>query len=271
MLKRIFRSPVFQRFRPGRKLQPEKYVLSIAGFDPSGGAGVMADAKVFEQLGIGGLGVTTCITYQNDEEFTGVKWLSKKEILDQLIPLTKFRVEAVKIGLVENLEVLQWLLPELKKHWKKTKIVWDPISKASAGFTFHPAMDRKILQQILKKVECITPNLEEAELMGQGSAMENALTLSKSCFVLLKGGHATQDANDVLLRKGKIVVQFPQAKLEGVNKHGSGCVYASALAATLAKGARIEDACLDAKDYTLAFLRSTDTLLGKHKGVEVKG
>src|SRR5690606_34196243 len=96
-------------------MQIDQYILSVAGLDPCGGAGLFADIKVFEQHGLCGLGVATCITYQNDTIFSGVKWLDKDEILDQLRPLAKFPVSIAKIGLVESFELVSWLSGELKE------------------------------------------------------------------------------------------------------------------------------------------------------------
>ena len=80
------------------------YVLSIAGYDASAGAGVLADVKTFESIGVYGVAVTTCITYQNDNKFAGVHWLSKKKIKNQLYPILEaYKIEYVKIGLIENL------------------------------------------------------------------------------------------------------------------------------------------------------------------------
>ena len=83
------------------------YTLSIAGYDPSGGAGVLADIKTFESIGVYGFATTTCITYQNDKQFEGINWLSKKKIKNQLYPiLNKYEIDHVKIGLIKNLEIL---------------------------------------------------------------------------------------------------------------------------------------------------------------------
>lgn len=244
-----------------------QYILSVAGLDPCGGAGLFADIKVFEQYGLYGLGVATCITYQNDTTFSGVKWLDNDEVLNQLRPLAKFPVNAVKIGLVESFESLLWLSGELKGLWPEIKIIWDPILKASAGFTFHRQVDQKILADLLRNIHCITPNLEEAEKLGDLDAYGNARQLSHHCDVILKGGHNQQNADDILFKNGNAVQQYSQAKIDGLAKHGSGCVFSSALAASIAEGHSIEEACRNGKDYTLAFLKSTGTLLGRHNNL----
>ena len=119
------------------------YVLSIAGYDPCGGAGVLADIKTFETIGVYGLAVTTGITYQNDHKFAGVHWLSKKKIKNQLYPLLEaYKVEYVKIGLIESLEVQSEVIELLLGYNNDIKIIWDPILKASAGFSFHKKISK---------------------------------------------------------------------------------------------------------------------------------
>ena len=114
------------------------YVLSIAGFDPSGGAGVLADVKTFEANKVYGFGVMSALTFQNDSEFEKVEWIPLEKIMEQISVLQKrFQFEYIKIGLIENLEVLNQLILNLKSNISNPKIIWDPILKATAGFDFH--------------------------------------------------------------------------------------------------------------------------------------
>ena len=110
-------------------------VLSIAGFDPSGGAGILADIKTFEFCDSYGMGVVSSITYQNDIAFEGVEWLNSEQIMNQFKVLKKrFDFEYIKIGLIESLEVLNQLIDKLIKESPSVKIIWDPILRASATF-----------------------------------------------------------------------------------------------------------------------------------------
>jgi len=112
--------------------------LSIAGFDPSAGAGVLADIKTFEANGVYGFGVVTALTYQNDIEFDKVEWMDVEKIEEQVaVLLRRFKMRHVKIGLIENIEVLDRLVQFLKTSISDPVIIYDPIIKASAGFTFH--------------------------------------------------------------------------------------------------------------------------------------
>ena len=114
------------------------YVLSIAGFDPSAGAGVLADIKTFESNGVYGFGVASALTWQNDIEFEKVEWIDYYKIIQQIsVLLRRFDIQYVKIGLIESLHVLNELTRFLKERIKNPVIIYDPILKASAGFVFH--------------------------------------------------------------------------------------------------------------------------------------
>jgi len=244
------------------------YLLGIAGFDPSGGAGVLADVKTFESNKVYGLGVISANTFQSDMEFKDVDWISAEKIIEQIAILQKrFEFEYVKIGLIENLETLDKIVSYLISKNANTKIVWDPILKASAGFEFHKQVDSILLEKICKQLFVITPNVPEAISLGLfKDATENAKHLSKYCHVFLKGGHAEKKLgyDTLFLKEGKQFSFRPKAK-NIFPKHGSGCVLSSALAANLAKGEDLQRACLKAKQYTERILSSNKTLLGYHK------
>ncbi|MEL7003586.1 MAG: bifunctional hydroxymethylpyrimidine kinase/phosphomethylpyrimidine kinase, partial [Bacteroidota bacterium] len=115
-------------------------VLSIAGFDPSGGAGLLADIKAFEQLKCYGLGVSTALTVQNDVKFEKTKWIEWEFIKEQLqLLFERFPIAYVKIGIVENLMVLRQIINFILDQNKSAKIVLDPVLKSSTGFIFHKA------------------------------------------------------------------------------------------------------------------------------------
>ena len=140
------------------------FVLSIAGFDPSSGAGIGADLKTFEATGSYGLGVCSALTFQNEDTFTGVHWTAWEDIKKQCdLLLQKYNVEFLKIGLIESFEILDRLLDYLLDQDKRLKIIWDPILKASAGFSFHryTPEDQERLKRILDRVYLITPNTDE--------------------------------------------------------------------------------------------------------------
>ena len=241
------------------------YVLSIAGFDPSGGAGILADIKTFEAHHTLGLGVCSALTYQTESVFEGVSWIAQEQIRNQLAPLLKaYTFDYVKIGLIENIGVLNSIINYLLSKNPAIRIVWDPILSASAGYEFHTSIPEKQLIELIEKIYLITPNLKEIkQLLPRLAEEEAAMQLSKHCTVFLKGGHSlTNTSNDILFTKGEKVV-FESERLHN-DKHGTGCVLSSSITALLAKGVSLEEACKKAKEYTANFLTSTSTLLGYH-------
>ncbi|RIL04987.1 MAG: hydroxymethylpyrimidine/phosphomethylpyrimidine kinase [Proteobacteria bacterium] len=245
------------------------FALSIAGFDPSAGAGILADIKTFEQCGVYGLAACSALTAQTDLEFRSVKWLSFDDIQTQLEGLfERFReIAAVKIGLIENLEVLSRVVYLVKRHWPNSPIVWDPIAEASSGFKFHADFKGAYDKGLLKSISVVTPNrLEALSFVKSESPQAAARALSRECAVILKGGHSQgESCEDILFQDGRETV-FSKKRQEGASakKHGSGCVYSAALCAALARGKALEEACASAQDYAWNFLGSNGSLLGYH-------
>ena len=131
-------------------MQTKPNILSIAGFDPSGGAGILADIKAIESNGGYGLGVLSANTWQNDIAFRKTKWMTLEEIKEQInILLERLPVMHFKIGLIESTDVLLSLVQFIKLHIPEAVIVWDPILKASAGFEFHSSIEQEKLSIIL--------------------------------------------------------------------------------------------------------------------------
>lgn len=243
------------------------YPLSIAGFDPCGGAGVLADCKVFEAHEHIGFGVNTSITYQNENEFDGVDWLSTKQIIKQLEPLfRKYTIEFVKIGLIKDLNTLTEIIQYLKAQNSSIYIIWDPILKASAGFEFHSHIEQKELERICHDLYLITPNWQEMKRLYPSLDPEVAAQqLSIYCPVLLKGGHnPTSKGTDYLYRYNQKKA-FESNKLTLPSKHGSGCVLSSAILSQLCLGHNLEDSIKEAKTYITEYLDSSEKLLGLHK------
>jgi hydroxymethylpyrimidine/phosphomethylpyrimidine kinase len=242
------------------------YALTIAGFDPSAGAGILADVKTLEANSVYGLAACTALTVQNDVAFERVSWVGLPDILDQVrLLLARFQVGFVKIGLIESLSVLHELIDWLKAHNPAMQIVWDPVLKATAGYEFHQQPDAALLQSICVELALITPNQPEAlRLWPATDALAAAQHLSAWCPVLLKGGHAHgQLATDMLLAAGERH-EFSASRLPHGAKHGSGCVLSAAVLAQLANGHSLVEACRMGKRYTTTFLASNDTLLGYH-------
>ncbi|XZF15480.1 bifunctional hydroxymethylpyrimidine kinase/phosphomethylpyrimidine kinase [Chitinophagaceae bacterium MMS25-I14] len=242
------------------------YVLSIAGFDPSAGAGLLSDIKTLENCGVYGLGVMTALTFQNDIHFESADWIRPDKITRQIaLQLERFDVKCVKIGLVESFEVLLYLLHYLHQNIPGVKIFFDPVLKASAGFCFH-SNGAAYVETLLPQLYCITPNIPEAEqLFGENDLDEKLKSYSTKCNIYLKGGHSKemQMATDILYSNGT-QHYYTNVWLEHGEKHGSGCVLSSALAAATALGHDIVSAGAMANRYTHTFLASNETLLGHH-------
>ena len=246
------------------------FLLSIAGFDPSAGAGILADIKTFESNGVYGLGVVSALTWQNDIEFEKVDWIDINKIISQIeVLLRRFDVRHIKIGLIENMDVLQQVIKFLKEKITDPVIVYDPVLKASAGFEFHKILPEQFMQMI-EGVYCITPNIPEANLLFGADDLEDKLEVcSETVNVYLKGGHGTGSIITDLLFTKDHTYAFPNDRLPKGEKHGSGCVLSSALTAQLALGNDIEVASENANAYTYKFLASNETLLGYHNPVQL--
>ncbi|TKC05925.1 hydroxymethylpyrimidine/phosphomethylpyrimidine kinase [Pedobacter frigoris] len=245
------------------------YVISIAGFDPSAGAGVLADIKCFEQHQVYGFGICSSLTIQNDTDFIKNQWISAQQIIAQLAPLLhKFDVTVCKIGLIENVKVLHQVITYLKQHNSNMKIVLDPVLAATGGFEFHD-WHNGLTQLIpaLKQINLITPNYQEFRKMANvaDEDVHNvASNWAKYCPVLLKGGHNVYaPGTDFLFEYSEFHTLNPTAE-EVEQKHGSGCILSSSIAANLALGHSLRDACKLAKVYIEQFLNSNSTLLGYH-------
>ncbi len=229
------------------------YVLSIAGFDPCGGAGTLADIKVIEYLQVSGLGVISSLTYQNDAEFEGVKWCTIEQIVNQIKPLQVYDVKVVKIGLIESFNQLEGIINLVHLYFPKAYIIWDPILKASAGFDFHD--ENSLPVSLAKKIDMITPNFEEFEQLN--------LDEKQVAAILLKGGHRKdKKGTDVLMVDGKQIEISGFDMPSKYNKHGTGCVLSSAIASYIALGDAPIEACVKAKQIVEQFMQSNDTNLG---------
>lgn len=226
--------------------------MSLAGLDPSGGAGLLADIKTFEQHRCLGFGVATAWTVQTGSTFTSVHWLTEDEVHAQLQPLlTEYKISAVKIGIIPNLELLRSLLDVLPI----VPVVWDPVLAASAGGNFLENVSPELLETLLQRITLVTPNLPESQVLQLPRA---------GCKTYLKGGHAIADkGTDVLFDGTTSVKVFPSLGVLPA-KHGSGCVLSSAIAAGLAKGADLITTCINAKAYTESILASNDQDLAYH-------
>lgn len=242
-------------------------VLSIAGFDPCAGAGVLADIKTFEQHQCLGMAINTGITQQVEDHFISVNWFSAAEIIEQVKTLTdKYRIDFVKIGIIENLNILHEVVTFLKQQNKNITIVWDTVLSASSGFNLIATIDQNKLEETLKHIFLITPNTNEAKkLSGPDDETKAADYLASYCNVLLKGGHSIENKGiDFLFSDNKVVEIKKQTSISIYQKHGSGCILSSSITANLALGYNLEASCKKAKYYIETILNSNTNLLAYH-------
>jgi hydroxymethylpyrimidine/phosphomethylpyrimidine kinase len=243
------------------------YVLSVAGYDPCGGAGVLADIKTFEQADVYGMAVNTATTCQTEDSYQDTFWLPWYTIEGQLLPLlARYPFAAAKVGLVENMDTLKKILATLRAHFPDMPIVWDTILSASAGQVFHDEIQADELNEILGMTTVITPNWDEARVLGKAvDGLYAARNLCLYTHVLLKGGHMRENkGTDFLLTREGDTRIFVAPSAQAPAKHGSGCVFSAALTAGLGKGLSLDEACQAAKKYTFLFLHSGPGLLGIH-------
>lgn len=215
-----------------------------------------------------GMGVVTGLTFQNDSEFDGVKWIETNEIIKQIEVLTrKYRFQFVKFGMIKDLETLEQIISFCQLPTADCRLVWDPILQASAGFEIHKNFEKEKLISILKNIYLLTPNTDEIKILsGESDEMKGAKELSKYCNVFLKGGHSEkQKGKDFLFTTDGKVFPYRAKKISATRKHGSGCVLSSAITANLSNGNNLQRSCLKGKDYVTKFLSSNKTLHGYHK------
>ncbi|MDH4226339.1 MAG: bifunctional hydroxymethylpyrimidine kinase/phosphomethylpyrimidine kinase [Deltaproteobacteria bacterium] len=237
-----------------------KKALSIAGFDPTGGAGVMRDSLVFAAFGVTPLSLITALTAQDGKIFTAFEAtdaaLLKKQA-DAL--LKKHKIAALKTGMLAN-EAITKTVCDVIKRYKIKNVVVDPVLASSSGF---PLYGKKLtnLKKLISIATLVTPNIPEAEkLTGvkikTTEDIKAAALLIKKLgvkYVLIKGGHLKGDAIDTLF-DGRKFYYFKGKRIKG-SMHGTGCALSSAIAANIANGKSIESAIKTAKKYVTKLIK----------------
>jgi len=234
-------------------------VLSIAGSDPSGGAGIQADLKAFSARGVYGMAVITALTAQNTQGVSGVHVLPPDFVAEQIgAVFADIRVDAVKIGMIANAAIAA-AVAEALAPYRGIPIVLDPVMAAKGGATLL-AQDavKALTERLLPLATVLTPNLPEAAaLLGEPEARHRDAMASQAQrllalgpgAVLVKGGHLNSGDSPDVLATGKGLAWFEARRVETKNSHGTGCTLSSAIAAELAKGLASEDAIAIAKRY----------------------
>ncbi|MGI5120823.1 bifunctional hydroxymethylpyrimidine kinase/phosphomethylpyrimidine kinase [Marinactinospora thermotolerans] len=253
-------------------------ILSIAGTDPSGGAGIQADLKAFSALGGYGMSVVTALVAQTTTGVTEVLDVPPEFVTSQLDTLLgDVRVDAVKIGMLSTTGVIEAVAGAIDRHGL-TRIVLDPVMVAKSGDRLLAAdAIEAVRSELLPRADLITPNLPEAaDLLGEPEAVDldgmraqaERLVKLGARRVLLKGGHLDgENSTDLLVGPEGEAETFTAARVATDNTHGTGCTLSSAIAALRPQRATWSQAVGDAKRYLTEALRRADELeVGHGKG-----
>lgn len=241
-------------------------VLSIAGSDSGGGAGIQADLKTFAAMGCYGMTVITATTAQNTQGVRDIFAIPPKHIEEQLMAvLEDIPPQAIKIGMVNRPDVVEVLAKTLKR-FPQIPIVFDPVMVATSGDRLIADGTVALLkEQLFPLATLITPNLDEAAVLTgyEVDSLDKMHQAGKDILqmqcqaVLIKGGHLnTPVIQDILFQKGKQEMSFESAYIHTSNLHGTGCTLSSAIAAALAKGNPLSKAVEIARTYVNGALES---------------
>ncbi len=260
---------------PTRSSPPN--ALSIAGIDPSGGAGIFADLKAFSALGVYGTGVVAALTAQNTRGVSGVHAVPPPFVRLQIDTLfADVRIDAAKIGMLGTADIAVAVAEGLAapvSAGRLPHVVVDPVMVAKSGDTLlgRDAI-ATLIEAVLPLATVLTPNLPEAGVLLNARAADTVKEMQRMAerlrrllrddgrrFVLLKGGHLSGDATDLLF-DGDRMIELTAPRIGTRNTHGTGCTLSAAIAALLARGVEPVAAVRQAKQYLTEALRQADRL-----------
>jgi hydroxymethylpyrimidine/phosphomethylpyrimidine kinase len=248
--------------------------LTIAGSDPSGGAGIQADLKTFAALGVYGASVLTALTAQNTQAVTAIHDVPADFIAAQIDAVfADLAIGAVKIGMLSRAATVAAVAAGLDRHRAKN-IVLDPVMIASSGARLlAPDAVDLLRRELIARALLVTPNLAEVAALAGASLARNEQEMEAQAReilalgarnVLIKGGHgAGDDSVDLLIGQDEIV-RLSAKRIVTKNTHGTGCTLSSAIAAGLAKGLDLVEAVRQAKTYVTAAITAADQLKVGH-------
>lgn len=245
------------------RLKPVPKAMTIAGSDSGGGAGIQADLKTFAALGVYGSSVLTAVTAQNTLGVTAVHEIPTDVITKQIdAVLNDIGADAVKTGMLVNSEIIECVAQQLEKHQVRTLVV-DPVMVAKSGdHLLQQDSVQALASRLLPLAAVVTPNIPEAErLIGMSIVTDDDVHLAAEKIigmgargVVVKGGHREGPATD-LFYDGTRFQDFSAPRVDTPNTHGTGCTFASAVAAGLARGMDVLDAVAMAKEYVTEAIR----------------
>lgn len=240
-----------------------KTVLSIAGTDPTGGAGIQADLKTIEAHGVYGMAVVTVVIAQNTTGVFAMQSVSPSLVAQQIdCVFDDIRPDAVKIGMLYDPEIIRTVADRLRLHHAEN-IVVDPVMMSSSGTPLlKQNANEMLLDELFPLCTLVTPNLHEAaaiygKILDNRASMEQAAQyISKHfhCAALIKGGHLADCADDLLLENDRFH-WLPAPRIDNLNTHGTGCTLSSSIACGLAQGYSLAESVKRAKQYLTACIR----------------
>lgn len=249
---------------------PTRIALTIAGSDPSGGAGIQADLKTFSALGVYGASVLTALTAQNTRGVTRVHNVPPDFIGSQIDAVASdLRIDALKTGMLGDAATVREVAAGIRR-WRLGPVVVDPVMVATSGDVLlaSDAVDT-IRIELIPLADILMPNLPEAARLLNEEVAESEAAIEAQALrliamgaqaVLLKGGHGSgEEAIDILVEGGR-VTRLSAPRIATRNTHGTGCTLAAAVTAGLAKGESLESAVGAAKHYVWSALRAGLTL-----------
>ncbi|HEY8908779.1 MAG TPA: bifunctional hydroxymethylpyrimidine kinase/phosphomethylpyrimidine kinase [Desulfosporosinus sp.] len=250
-----------------------KKLLTIAGSDCSGGAGVQADLKTFSAHGVYGMSVITAVTAQNTQGVFAVQDISRDVIAKQIEAIfDDIEVDGVKIGMVSQVQTIEVIADRLR-HYSPQTIVVDPVMVSKSGYhLLNSEAEVTLIKELLPLAMLVTPNIPEAEVMTKTSiqTLKQMEEAARTIYqmgpqnVLIKGGHLEGDSIDILY-DGREFRYFSSARIATKNTHGTGCTLSSAITSNLALGCSLNEAVSLAKEYiTIAIQHSLS--IGKGVG-----
>jgi hydroxymethylpyrimidine/phosphomethylpyrimidine kinase len=242
-------------------------LLSIAGSDPSSGAGIQADLKTFHTLGVYGMAIPAALTAQNSRGVFAVDPVSSRFLSQQLEALlSDIRPDGIKTGMLLSKENVDAVALAMKKY-KCRNLVIDPVLKSSSGkVLLHASALKSLKKKLFPLSRIVTPNIPEAEVLASMSiqsdqdmdyAAGKLLDMGPD-YVLIKGGHRKGPAVDTLYG-GKTVISFSTSRRKG-EFHGTGCALSSAITVFIAQGIPVDKAVEKAKHFVDKMLRTAESI-----------
>lgn len=236
--------------------------LTIAGSDSGGGAGIQADLKTFQELGTYGMSVITALTAQNTQGVHGVYPQPVEAVIAQLdAVVSDIGVDALKTGMLFSSEIIMAVARKLKEYELKN-IVVDPVMIAKGGQSLLQEEAIEALRtHLVPLATVITPNIPEAEVLIGESGISSVSDMEEAAkklhdlgaqYVVLKGGHLKDQESPDILYDGKTMTHLPMRRINTKHTHGTGCTFAAAITAGLAKGQSVLEATQVAKKFISA-------------------